>query len=130
MRKPTTFPRFLSTGKIPLEIIRHDLGHYERGRWVEGVGEPVEIMANVQPVKPHELLNLSESDRTKRTVKVFSTSPLLTAKEGIRGSDTFLYDEDEFEIKYVKKWEMGVLNHYWALAVAVANLENEDDNGI
>lgn len=122
-----SFPLFLATGSIQLTLIRRGNGSYVRGRWVDdSTPDSVTITANVQPVSPKEILMLPESDRTRDAVKVFSKSEIRTAKEGSHVADQFVFDGTTYEVRKVKKWQMGVLDHYWAIAVSVANLEVDE----
>lgn len=122
-----SIPSFAMTKTKSLTILRYPLNTYVRGRPVQGTPTSVTIKANIQPVKPHELLILPEADRTRATLKLFSVSQMRTAQEGKHDADRFVYGGYTYEIKAVKEWSMGVLNHYWALAVRVANLEENDN---
>lgn len=116
-------PQFLLTNKIPLTIYRRSEGEWVEGEWVEGSIVEVNIEANVQPVKPHQLLIFPESERTKKWLKVYSADFLRTMKEGVDGwdADEFEWKEERFKIMKVDDWTqgMGILEHCKAWAVRV-----------
>lgn len=116
-------PSFLLTNKIPLTIYRRSEGTWVEGEWVEGSTTSVEIQANVQPVKPHQLLIFPESERSKKWLRVFSADLLRTLKEGTDGwdADEFEWKGERFKIMKVDDWTegMGILEHCEALAVRV-----------
>ena len=116
-------PSFLLTNKIPLTIYRRSEGSWVNGEWVEGSAINVEVQANVQPVKPHQLLIFPESERSKKWLRVFSADLLRTLKEGTNGwdADEFEWKGERFKIMKVDDWTegMGILEHCEALAVRV-----------
>lgn len=123
-----SIPSFHRVGKTPLTLLRGVQGEYVDGRWVDGEDKQVCIMANIQPATAHETLLLSESDRTRYTIKVFSCSEIRTMKEGTNGwdADTFEWQDDLFEVMKVKHWNMRVLDHYQALACLVPRTQEEE----
>lgn len=121
-------PFFHRVGKVKLEITRNKQGEYVDGWWTEGESEEVCIMVNIQPAAYNETLILTEADRTRYTLKVFSTCLLRPRKEGTGGwdADTFTYEDDTYEIMKLKHWNMGVLDHYVALACLCPRTSEEE----
>ncbi|MNR10578.1 hypothetical protein D3C85_1268350 [compost metagenome] len=114
-------PNFLLTHKIPIIIQRRETGSYVEGDWVEGslVDVPVEI--NIQPLKPHEILQLPESERTRVWYKFYTASYVRTEKEGNNGwdADEFNWKGDRYKVMKVDDW-LGaeqILEHCKALCV-------------
>jgi len=119
----TTKPGFLLTGKTTLTIKRTSAGSYVNGRWVDGttVAPAPTITANVQPANTRDLLLLPESERTKEWVKVYTTDLIRNLREGVNGwaADEFTWNGDTYRVMRVKRYQMGVLDHYKALAARV-----------
>lgn len=111
-------PQFLLTKKIPLAISRQSAGSYVRGVWVEGTTTEVEVEVNIQPVKPHEVQMMPESDRTREWYKVYCADELRTKQEGDggHGADTFEWQGHTYEIMKVQNYAMDILSHHKAWA--------------
>src|SRR3990172_5426976 len=103
-------PQFLLTKKIPLTILRRVAGSYVAGEWVEGTTSNVPIEVNIQPIKPHELLQFPESERSKVWMRVYSDSLLRTQKEGTGGydADEFDFKGERFKVMKVNDWLTGM----------------------
>lgn len=108
-----------ATGKVPLTLQRPigTGGEYIDGKWVDSAFEPVEILANVQPVGYKETLIMEEADRSKKAVKVYSASPIYSEEEGENGADEFDWEGDTYVVMKVLNYSMGVLNHFKAIGV-------------
>jgi hypothetical protein len=108
-------PNFLLTHKIPIEITRTESGSYIDGEWVEGSTSTFTVQVNIQPLKPHEILMLPESERTRSWWKVYSADVLRTLKEGENGwaADEFTWKGDRYKVMKVDDWTsgMGILEH-------------------
>lgn len=116
-------PNFLLTNKISITIIRRVAGSYVNGDWVDGTTSNVSISANVQPVKPHELLMFPESERSKSWLRIFSDSLVRTQKEGAGGhdADEFTWKGERFKVMKVNDWlsGMSILEHCEAFCVRI-----------
>lgn len=116
-------PQFLLTNKIPLTVSRQSAGSYVRGVWVEGTTTEVEVEVNIQPVKPHEVQMMPESDRTREWYKVYCADELRTKQEGANGHgpDRFEWQGHTYEIMKVQNYSMSILDHWkaWAARVSV-----------
>lgn len=108
-----------ATGKVPLILNRPDLtgGSYVDGIWVEASSTQVEIMANIQPVGYKETMIVEEADRSKKMVKVYSSSPIYSEEENENGADEFEWEGDTYRVMKVLNYSMGILNHYKAIGV-------------
>lgn len=118
----TTSPQFLNVKKVTVVIRRPTAGSYVMGRWVQPTtAERVTIQANVQPVRTtKELMLLPEGDRTKDSLKLYTTTKLQGRQEGatVKTGDTFVWtDGHTYEVVVAHTYEMGVLNHTKAIAV-------------
>lgn len=111
-------PVFRWVGKVKLPIERATPGQWIGGRWVEGEAVEVEIEANVQPLKFHEILQMPEGDRTKEWIKIYSAEELYTSQEGADGrqADIILWEGKKFKVMQCHHYNMGVLDHFSARA--------------
>lgn len=118
-----TSPLLSGVGKVQVVIQRPAPGAYVNGRWTEGQKTTLEIYANVQPgrMKYSEIISLPEADRTKETIKIYTTSEIRTLREGENAhqADLVEWDGKLFEIRMVRHYQMGVLDHYEAVGVRV-----------
>jgi hypothetical protein len=111
--------QFIGVGKIPITLLRKQYGQLVRGRVVEAFGEEkINILANVQPAKYNDLLLLPESLRTKKSLRLYSSYEIRTLNEDIDGwpADEFIYKGERFVVFRVQHYEMGILDHYKAIA--------------
>lgn len=119
-------PQFLLTNKIPLTLLREGEGGYVRGEWVKGQVVPVEVEVNIQPVRPHEIQMMPESDRTREWYKLYCADEIRTAQEGDNGhgADEFEWEGHRYKVMKVVSYKMGILNHFRAMAARVPNTPN------
>lgn len=74
-------------------ITRRNAGEYVNGDWVEGSTETFVAGLKVQPVKPFELMQFPESERSREWLKVYcNTHNLRSQVEGVDG-----FDADSFQ---------------------------------
>lgn len=111
-------PQFLLTNKISVSIERRGQGSWSFGEWVEG--DPITVIreVNIQPLKPSEILQMPEADRTREWYKVYCAEDLRTMQEGVGGwdADEFTWQGYNYKIMKVSNWSMGILNHFKAYA--------------
>lgn len=113
-----TLPTFLLTKKLPITILRALPGAWVNGRWVAGSVVSVEIEANVQPMRGHELVVLPESDRTKESIKVYSVETLKTLEEvSQEEADVVVWEGKKFRATKTMTYKMGVLDHTKTICV-------------
>lgn len=114
-------PNFLLTHKVPVVIYRRDKGGYVDGDWVEGAISEITIQANIQPVKPHELLQFPESERSKEWYKIYSAELMRTQLEGDNGydADELYWQGNRYKVMKVQNYAMGILDHHKAWAARI-----------
>lgn len=114
-------PNFLLTKKISLTVYRKTQGSYVNGDWVEGTESQIIREMNVQPLKPYELMQLPESERTRAWVKAYCAEDLRTSKEGTGGygADEFVWNGDRYEVMKIDPHGMGILDHTKAYCARV-----------
>ena len=73
---------------------------------------------NIQPLRPSEILQMPEADRTREWYKVYCAEDLRTLQEGVSGhaADEFVWQGYNYKIMKVSNWSMGILNHFRAYA--------------
>ncbi len=76
-----------------VDVTRRNQGSYQQGDWVEGGTEVFTAGLKVQPVKPFELMQFPESERSREWLKVYCNTHNLRSQ--IEGDDG--WDADEFE---------------------------------
>uniref|UniRef100_A0A6M3M0V9 Head-tail joining protein n=1 Tax=viral metagenome TaxID=1070528 RepID=A0A6M3M0V9_9ZZZZ len=87
------------------------------GRFTRGAATVSTIQATVQPMNGKELSTLPEGDRTRRGIKLYTTTQLLTAdQDAKRLSDRIIYQTETFEVRHVDQ-QPRVIPHYRAYAV-------------
>ena len=121
------FIGFNATGRVTLTLQRPSLtgGSYVDGIWVEAQADPVEIVANIQPVGYKETMIVEEADRSKKMVKVYSSSPIYSEEENENGADEFEWEGDTYRVMKVLNYSMGILNHYKAIGVMKEKINEE-----
>lgn len=108
------------TGQIDILVTSSSGGAYVRGVYVKSTPTSRTIKANVQPVlKSTDTLILSEGDRYKEVIKIYTTEPLLSRREGVSPveGDLVSYNGKVFEVMRVIEYKMGILNHWKSIAV-------------
>lgn len=101
-------------------------GYYDDdGIWVEGNSEgEITIKASVQPLNMQETAALAEGERTMNTVKIYTSTELYPAKEGIGGRrpqepDLLLWNGKRWRVIACAAYQSGVISHYKAYAQEV-----------
>ena len=77
----------------PVQITRRLAGSFVDGDWVEGTTETFTAGLKVQPVKPFELQQFPESDRSREWLKVYCNTHNLRSQIEVVGG----FDADEFQ---------------------------------
>lgn len=119
---PMLYPPMLRTGKKPVTLIRRSLEQYVNGRLQASSETQVNILANVQPVlKSTATQMLEQIDRSKAVLELYSKDEIRMRREGSGGwnADRFTWNGELFEVMKVVHWNMGVLDHYHAVAMRV-----------
>ena len=111
-------PTFSLTKKVPITLYRRGKPTLVRGKWVEAVPVEVVVEANVQPLKPAELMLLPEASRTKKWLKLYCADEIREAKQGDNGwdADQFEWQGDMYEVMKAENYSMSILDHWKVLA--------------
>lgn len=119
-------PRFLLTKKIPIIIYRRTKGEYVEGDWVEGGVQEIIREVNIQPLKPSEILQMPESDRTREWYKLYCAEDLRTQLEGPNGwdADEFEWQGGRYKVMKVRNYSMSILDHFHAMAARIGPTPN------
>lgn len=88
----------------------------DKGRWSEGSTISVEVLANVQPLNGKEILQLSEGDRTRQTLKIYSDDQIPANARVTRNIDGLKY-----EVLKRDHWRFQNIPHYKAIVALVNN---------
>lgn len=93
---------------------------YVNGRAVSGGTTVVNITASIQPFNGKEIERLPEGQRSNRTIKIYTTTRLFTARvNGQTKPDLVNYDSTKFEVFHVENWTPTDLDHYKCYAVEI-----------
>jgi len=113
-----TFPTFSLTNKVSVTVRRKGKGDWVDGEWITSPDTLVTIEANVQPVQFKEIMMMSESERTKEWIKLYSVDELRAGMEGPGGweADIVVWEGLTYRVMKSRKYVMGVLDHYHAMA--------------
>lgn len=111
-------PRFRLTRSTQITLKRRTKPVLVKGRVTPQTPTESSIQANVQPLKPEEIMMLPESERSRDFIKLFSVSEIRSNREGDDGylADIVVWNGDDYEVVKVTHYQMGVLNHYEAIA--------------
>lgn len=93
------------------------------GYWTEGSTTDTSITASVQPASGKDLKLLSEGERTKRAIKVYTTADLRTTspQNGTRSDELVIsgvtgIDDGTYQVQHVESY-YALLAHNKAIAV-------------
>jgi len=117
-----TIPLFLSVGKSTYTFTRR-AGDYVNGRWLDGTASTFTIACNIQPNIQGKMTKLlPEGDRSKYSIVILTNGidqSLRTSQEGsgLLKGDEVTWNGDVYEIREINFYNLGVLDHYMALAV-------------
>jgi len=115
-----TKPRFLSTGLVPVTLLRRGKGTRVNGRYVPDVEQSIDILANVQPLFRGIRTHLNPyGDITTLTFLVLTNEPVRQQKEGDDGweADVILWNNERLIVMQASNYSMGVLDHHEAVCV-------------
>lgn len=120
-------PPFLLTGNKTITVSRRAQGSYVNGRYSEASPTTFTIIGNVQPgLKWNDLQQLPEGERNRKSLRLYTSTPLRTRKEGSNGwdADVIQYTDplgvtEDYQVVKVTHYAMGVLNHYKAVCIRV-----------
>ena len=117
-----TIPLFLSVGKSTYTFTRR-AGSYVNGRWLDGAATTFTIACNIQPnIQGNMTKLLPEGDRSKYSIVILTNGIAQSVRTSHEGSGLLKGDEvtwngDVYEVREINFYNLGVLDHYMALAV-------------
>ena len=119
-----SIPSFMGVGRRMFFVHRKTQGQYINGRWTEGDTVLLEADGHMQEATLSDTLILPEGDRTKKAIKIFTTTQLHELDEGEDGhaADLVEYEGELYEVMKARNFKTGVLNHCQALAVRKARV--------
>jgi len=109
-------------GRIQLPVERYSAGSWVNGEWEDGLTTLSYVSANVQPNLSWNMTRmLTEGDRSKQAIAIYSIQPLQMAEEGIaaKKADVVIWQGKRWQVKSVMTYQMGVLDHSESVAVRV-----------
>jgi len=87
-------------------VKRTATGSYTDGIFVAGAVTNLTVKGNCQPVSGNEILQISEGDRKRQVIKIYTTEELML-------NDIVTVDNKEFEAHPIENWSrQGKLQHY------------------
>jgi hypothetical protein len=95
-------------------------GTIVNGVFVDGATTPTNIMASVQPLKPHEIEHLPEGRRDSQAYWLFTDTKLNTVTSA--NPDLITIDNEDYEVNKIEPWQNNVLSHYKVLVVKVLEI--------
>lgn len=121
--KRRSIPKFSLVNSTTISVKRPGVPIKIYGRVEEGVPSFHTIEGNLQPLKPNELMVLTETDRTKEWIKVYTdpSQDIRTAREGDDGweADFVVWNDLEYKVMKIKEYSMGVLDHIMVYAARI-----------
>lgn len=106
-------------------VTRYAAGSYVNGTYVAGATSTFSVDVSVQPIQGRELLNLPEAQRTRRWMKGYCGTELLTADQSdSEKADVVTVDGIDFEVQESQIWEGGGGNtdlDHWKIKIAEVN---------
>lgn len=110
---------FILTKKKTYPVKRYSGGSYVNKEWVPNTPEDLTIEANIQPANFNDLRIVPEGDRTTRHIKIYTQDFIQEPVEGEDTGDLIYFQNSWYRVCKLKQYDMGVLNHYHALAMEV-----------
>jgi len=117
-----TTPLFLCVGKSNYTFTRR-AGSYVNGRCLDGTATTFTVACNIQHNVQGKMTKLlPEGDRSKSSIVILTngiSQSLRTSQEGsaLLKGDEVTWNGDVYEVREVNLYNLGVLDHYMALAV-------------
>jgi hypothetical protein len=89
-----------------MTLKRNTPGEYDSsGRYIEGMETQTTIRGSIQPATQEDLRMLPEGRRVDEGMKLYTTTPLLTASPNNEtNADIINYREQDFEVVAVRDW--------------------------
>ena len=116
----------MSSFRKPKKLLRESAGAYVDGVWTAGARGIFTTLASCQPiVVGQDLKAVPEGRHISDFIKIYTSSPLLIAKDGQNiQSDIIVHEGEGFEVVSAFSNQSGVINHYKYIAVKVFTFTN------
>lgn len=88
----------------PVTLSRFGTGSYVNGEWVSGPVTVSTLPAVIQPLKPRELAQLPEAERTEEAIAVFTSEALQTSTPSGLEADRLTWAGRVWRICIVEDW--------------------------
>lgn len=109
-----------------LTVTRETPGTYVNGYYRNVSTQTFTIMATVEPLDGNDLLMLSEGERSKEAIRIYTPSELFTVDTArMRNADFVTYRGKKFQVHSVKTWTQ-LIPHFQVVAVDKTDLTEED----
>jgi hypothetical protein len=90
----------------PITITRKAAGSYVNGIFVAGAVSSISATASVQPLNGREQVTLSELQRAKETLKMYTSTEVFVSNEAAgRSADLVSLRGRVYEVQRVEPWE-------------------------
>ncbi len=103
-----------------IAVTRFAKGEYDKGIFKQGEKETLLLKAVVIPTKGRELLKLSEGQRTKESITIYSKDKLcLRQDKNSSTPDHLIWKNNTYQVEMVEDRTVTDINHYKSIAVKV-----------
>jgi hypothetical protein len=92
-------------------------GSVTNGYFTDGATTPTNIMASVQPIKPHEVEQLPEGRRDSQSYWLFTDTALNMVTSA--NPDLITINGEDYEVFKCEPWQNNVISHYKVLVSKV-----------
>ena len=102
-------------------VTRFGLTTYDHGRAIDPVVSTFTIQALIQPAGLNEVIRLPEGERSRKTIAIYTPTPLHHARANDAPSDRIAYGDELFEVSSIDEWDV-IAGYIKALATKVQDL--------
>jgi hypothetical protein len=88
----------------PVTLSRFGTGSYVNGEWVSGPVTVSTLPAVIQPLKPREVAQLPEAERTEEVIAVFTSAALQTSTPSGLEADRLTWAGRVWRVILVEDW--------------------------
>jgi hypothetical protein len=92
-------------GAQAYSVTRFDPGYYQDGRFIQGPKTTLTIQALIQPAGSHDVMRLPEGVRDRKTIAIFTATPLQHARANDATSDRIAFNGETFEVSSIDEWD-------------------------
>ena len=115
-----TIPEPAEQFESGITVSRYGAATKTDGVWVAATPTTFTMVASMQPMEGDELLMVPEGDREREHITIFTDTLLRTIdQEALTGADVVTWNGNDYEVKKVRNYRMGALDHYECIASRV-----------